>query len=280
MRYCAILVFLCLCFQGGFAQSVSKKRLGFVPYTDPDFAEAEYREIVYKTMYESALRIFINTQRFVILDRGSFNILKLEKDFQKGEDLINSEIIAQGKILAAEILGIAKITNLSVELNGDGKTYSAFIVCEFKQVDVESGKAVSALQLEGSTKDLIGKKPTTAEEAISRSIKKMEKDLEKWVREKFPLAMNILEVNEEELYLVAEGGNQTGLTRAYKLRAVKVKTIEGKKVATTLGKLTLTSEGLGEETTRYTINDKLEWQNFLAAWKSDPSSILVFEDNR
>lgn len=280
MRYFILLFCLGVLMPAVWGQTVMKKKLGFVPYTDPDFAEAEYREAVYKSMYESALRIFINTQRFIILDRGSFNILKIEKEFQKGDDLINSEIIQQGKILAAEILAVAKITTLSVELNDDAKSYSAFIICEFKQIDVESGKAVAALQLQGSSSDLIGKKPASADEAIARAVKKMEKDLENWVRQSFPLAMNVLDVVESDMTLIVEGGRETGLDKQYKLRAVQVRMVGGKKSATTLAKLEFSREGLGEESTKFIISDKAEWAAFLAAWKADRTAVLVFEDNR
>lgn len=262
------------------AQNLSKKKLGFVPYTDPDFTEEEYKEAVYKNLYEAALRTFINTQRFIILDRGSFNILKIEKEFQKGDDLVNSEIIAQGKILAAQILAIAKITTLSVSLNEDGKTYTTFIVCEFKQIDVESGKAVNALQLQGSSNDIVGKKAVSAEESISRAVKKMEKDLEKWVKENFPLAMKVLDINEESKSLIVEGGRESGLTKTYKLRVVKMKMLNGKKFVETIGKLSFSEEGIGEEATKLLIPNEVEWYKFLNLWKEDKANILVFEDNR
>ena len=281
MKKLLLFLTLSICCLSLTAQSISKKKLGFVPYTDPDFAEEEYREAVYKNLYETALRIFINTQRFIILDRESFDIIKIEKEFQKGEDLINSEIIEQGKILAAQILAIAKITTLSVSLNEDGKTYTAFIVCEFKQIDVETGKAVNALQLQGSSAEMmIGKKPTTAQEAISRAVKKMENDLEKWVRENFPLAMKVLEVQESDMSLIVEGGRETGLTKQYKLRAVKMKMVNGRKYVETLAKVTFSSEGLGEEATKLIIKDEADWKTFLAVWKADKTSVLVFEDNR
>lgn len=262
------------------AQTITKKKLGFVPYTDPDFAEAEYREAVYKNLYEAALRIFINTQRFIVLDRGSFDVLKIEKEFQKGEDLINSDLIEQGRILAAQIIAVAKITTLSVTLNEDAKTYSAFVVSEFKQIDVETGKALSALQLQGSSAETIGKKPPTPEEAISRAVKKMEGSLEKWVKESFPLAMKILDVNEADMGIIAEGGRETGLTKDYKLRVVKLKMLNERRYAETVAKLSFSDEGLGEETTKLRITNEEEWRKFLAMWKQDKSSLLVFEDNR
>jgi hypothetical protein len=262
------------------AQNLSKKKLGFVPYTDPDFTEEEYKESVYKHLYEAALRIFINTQRFIILDRGSFNILKIEKEFQKGDDLVNSELIAQGRILAAQILAIAKITTLSVSLNEDGKTYTTYIVCEFKQIDVETGKAINALQLQGSSKDIGGRNPASAGESISRAVKKMEKDLEKWVKENFPLAMKVLEINEDTKSLIAEGGRESGLSKSYKLRVIKMKMVNGKKFIETIGKLSFSDEGVGEETTKLLIPNEAEWYKFLNLWKEDKTSILVFEDNR
>lgn len=97
-----------------------KKKIGFIPYTDPENAEEELRELAYKNIYDAALRVFVNTQRFEVLDRGSFNIIKIEKEFQKGEDLANVEIIEQGKIAAAELLAVAKLTTFTVNL-GFGK---------------------------------------------------------------------------------------------------------------------------------------------------------------
>ena len=45
------LMAICACAN---AQNVMKKKIGFIPYTDPEFAEAEYRELAYKNIYDAA----------------------------------------------------------------------------------------------------------------------------------------------------------------------------------------------------------------------------------
>jgi len=288
-----IMIFLLLVLAGATCVSaqISRQRVGFVPYTDPEFASAEHRQLAYKNLYEMALRIFINTQRFVVLDRGSFNIVKLEKEFQKGEDLINSEIIDQGKVLAAQVLVIAKISTFTVTEADDGEGYSVFMTAELKQVDVETGRAVRATQLKGEIVDgksstiLPGfgtkkKRISTAEEAISLAVSQLEKHLDDWIKDQFPMMMAIMEVNGADMSLIVDGGKRTGLTKTYKLRAVKMKMLEGKKFIETLATLYFSAEGVGEETTKLMIKNKDEWIKLQAAWAEGRVNVIVVDDNR
>jgi hypothetical protein len=270
---------------------VTRLKIGFIPYTDPEFATEEHRQLAYKNLHEMALRIFINTQRFIVLDRGSFNIVKLEKEFQTGEDLINSEIIDQGKVLAAQVLIIAKISTFTVTEADDGEGFSVYFAAEVKQVDVESGKAVRAMQLKSEVVDgkagallsevgVKKKRVKTAEEAISIAVNKMEGDLDKWIKEQFALMMSVVGKSDADMGVIVDGGRQTGLTKGYKLRVVKVEMVGGKKLVTTLAKLSFSSEGVGDEATKLLIKDKEDWTKFLAAWKENGSTVLVYEDTR
>jgi hypothetical protein len=268
------------------AQDPIKKRIGFIPYTDPDNAEEEYRELAYRNIYDAALRVFVNTQRFDVLDRGSFNVVKIEKEFQKGEDLANTEIVEQGKIAAAQLIAVAKLSTLTVTESDDGKGYSVYITAEFKQIDVETGKALNAFQLTSSITDkdqILGmdnkRRISTEEEAISRAVSKMEKDLEKWVKQTFPMILKVLEPDEKNMTIVVDGGWDVGLSDNFKMRAVKIKIFaNGKKLINSIGKLEFTKEGVGESLTVLKFASKAEWQEFLKSWETENENIYVTEE--
>jgi hypothetical protein len=263
--------------------SAQKKKLGFIPVADPNSENAEYRSMAYDNIYETAQRIFVNTQRFDVLDRGSFNIVKIEKEFQQGDELINSEIVKQGRVLAAHILAVAKITTLVVDESADGEGYSTYITAEFKQIDVETGKTVSALQLKGECKDgsggLGGKRVKSPNEAVNRAVKNMEGDLERWVSEKFPLSLPVIEVKDDEMTIIAEGGRDIGLSPRSKLRVVKMTIYpNGKTLFETLSLVKFEKNDLGLNTTKVKVSSKTSWEKISKIGKENIKSLIVTED--
>ena len=212
------------------ACSQVKKRIGFIPYTDPDNADEEYRELAYQNIYDAALRVFVNTQRFDVLDRGSFNILKIEKEFQKGEDLANVEIVEQGKMAAAEVLAVAKLSTFTVTDSDDGNGFSVYITAEFKQIEVKTGKALNAFQLraeaidkqEGALGRVNKKRISTVEEAVSRAVIEMEKDLESWIKGEFPMILKVKDIKKNDKMIVVEGGKSDGLSKNLKMKVIKL----------------------------------------------------------
>lgn len=267
------------------AQAQVKKKIGFIPYTAPENADKKYRELTYKNIYDAALRVFVNTQRFDVLDRGSFDIIKIEKEFQKGEDLANVEIVDQGRISAAELLAVAKLSTFTITETDDGNGYSVFITAEFKQLDVETGRATNAYQLRAEAKDrqsnVFGESKnriSTIEQAISMAVQKMEQDLEKWIKRQFPMILKVIEKVDAEKALIVEGGVDVGLNEKHNMKAITLTIIKDKKLIKTIGKLNFTKEGVGEELTTLVMNSKKDWQNFIKLWKTDPEKIYVTED--
>jgi len=290
-----ILILACLLSSYVFAQNEGvvisnavKKNIGFIPYTDPSNADKKYRELTYKNIYDAALRVFVNTQRFTVLDRGSFDIIKIEKEFQKGEDLANSEIISQGRVSAAELLAVAKISTFTITESDDGDGYSVYISAEFKQLDVKTGEATMAYQLVAEAKDKQGgdvqiiknKRIPTIEEAISIAVRKMEDDLARWIKGQWPLILKIIDVEDKKQRVVIEGGKDVGLSKSHKMKAVTLKVYEktGKKLIDTIGKLNYTREGIGEELTPLKMSSKKDWESFLKLWNENPDRIYVTED--
>lgn len=269
-------------------QNAVKKKIGFIPYTDPGNADAKFRELAYKNIYDAALRVFVNTQRFEVLDRGSFDIIKIEKEFQQGEDFANVEIAEQGRTSAAQLLAVAKLSTFKITESDDGNGYSVYITAEFKQIDVESGRATSAFQLVAEAKDGEGggigglgknKRIATREEAISKAVNIMEEDLARWIKLQWPLILKVYDVESGDRVLVIDGGRNVGLNEKHKMKAITLKVYpNGKKLINTIGKLNFTKEGPGEELTSLKMGDKKAWDNFMKLWKEDQSRIYVTED--
>jgi len=288
MKKVILFAALCLFSLSIFAQS-AKQKLGFIPYADASSDQYNYRKMAYDYLYEAATRIFINTQRFEVLDRSKFNTLNIEKNMTKGDDFINAEIVAQGKVLAAEVLAVAKLTALSLSQSEENKAWTVFFTVELKQIDVETSKALNAMQLKGELNDkiiIIGNKtienPKTAkspEEAISIVVSKMEKDLEEWIHEYFPVRMNIVYKNDEERILYANGGKNIGLTLRNNMcvrRDFRLPT--GDRVVETIAELKFTkADGVGETSTRFEPKNKKEWEKIVKAIKDYPGEIFVME---
>ena len=289
MKY--LLLIACCCLLALVAQAQAKKqKLGFIPYSSPATAQNSYRQTAYENLYETATRIFINTQRFDVLDRSKFNIVKLEKNYQKGEDFINSEIVAQGKVLAAEVLAVAKITALSVDKADDGKGYSAFFTVELKQIDVETTKALNALQLKGEWNDDIGAsllgnklnpvRAKSAEEAISKAVVKMEAALEKWIKDNFPIKMKIVEVRNAEKQLIGLGGKDLGLTTRSRMRVATIKKLgDNGDLIETVARLKFDpKDGVGPTLTKFLLMNKSDWPKIEAEMKANPNGVFIMED--
>lgn len=283
-KFLFLILFLAYAFAGQ-SQTI-KKHIGFIPYTDPDQAEAKNREFAYKTLYDAALRVFVNTQRFEVVDRGSFDIVKIEKEFQKGEDLANVEIIEQGKVAAAELLAVAKLSTLTIAESDDGEGFSVYITAEFKQIDVKTGRAINAFPLRANAVDkqesmmgLSNNRITTVEEAISKAVQKMESDLEKWIKRSFPMILKVVEVDDEQPFtLIVDGGSNVGLNTRHKMKVISLKKINGKNLTSTIGRLSFLKEGVGEELTYLKMSSKKDWQAFLKKWNANADNIYVTED--
>jgi len=289
MRFLSVFGLALLLSSGLYAQS-AKQKLGFIPYSDPKADKYGYRQMAYDNLYEAATRIFINTQRFDILDRSKFDIVKLEKNFTKGDDFINSEIVAQGKALAAEVLAIAKVTALSVTEAEDKKGWSAFFTVEFKQLDVESTKALNALQLKGEAQDepfdvTLGKtkvanpnRAKSPEQAISRAVTKMEETLNKWIRDNFPVKLKVLERDDATKVLYVKGGKDLGLSTKTRMCVRRIRKLStGDIVAETVAELKFTKDGVGETVTKFEGKTGKDWEKIAKALTDYPNEMFVME---
>ena len=272
----------------------NRPKLGFIPYSNPDTESGEYRELAYDYLYEAAIRIFINTQRFDILDRSKFDIVKLEQNFTKGDDFINSEIVAQGNALAAEVLAVAKLTALNVQPIKDGAGWTSFFTVELKQIDVETTKAVNAIQLKGEINvdgtikignteiPSGGGAATSPEQAIDKVVQQMETILRDWINEAFPIKMEVLDHDATNKVIYVRGGRNIGLTTKDKMSLRRIRKLKtGDVVEETIVELKFTKEdGVGEATTKFHPLKGKEWTLIMQALRQYPDEIFVMESAR
>lgn len=282
-----MIVFLLLMLNSLVAQT--KKKLAFIPYADEKTGTLTQRKAAYDAIFQMAERIFINTQRFEILDRNNFSILQFEKDIQKGEAFVNSKIVQQGKMKAAEVIAVARITSMPPPtISSDKKGYSAYITVEFKEIDVETGQATSAYQLRGEFQDFVIlndlPRPSTPERAIDLAIRNMEKDLIKWISDNFPITMEVLDISTDSKnpkIIYANGGKNIGLTATHRMRIVHIERIGGKKVVKTIAKLKL-HDRLEEETTQFVLYpfNKDQWTDVAYYLLKDKANLIITEDSK
>ncbi|MEN0005874.1 MAG: hypothetical protein AAF798_17120 [Bacteroidota bacterium] len=277
----------------GFGQD-AKQKLGFIPYSDPKSENAQYRKMAYDYLYEAAVRIFINTQRFDVLDRSKFDILKLERNYTKGDDFINSEIVKQGNALAAEVLAVAKITALSLTEAEDGSGWSAFFTVEFKQIDVETTKAINALQLKGEMQhDLkqitikgnaipLTKTAKSPQQAISIVVSAMEETLQEWINNNFPLKMKIDSWDEDNRIIYAIGGKNIGLMPGDRMALRKIRRLStGEPIAETVAELKFTKEdGIGEVATKFKPKKKKDWDKIVDVLEENEGRVFIMKSAR
>lgn len=289
------VILLCFIASSVFSQTQYKRqKLGFIPYSDPSADQYGYREMAYLNLYEAALRIFIESQRFDVLDRSKFDILKIEKNFTKGDDFINSEIVAQGRALAADILAVAKVTALSVTESEDRKGWSAFFTVEFKQIDVETSKAINAVQLKGEFNDeatifSLGKsdapnpnRAKSPDQAISKVVSKMEETLFNWINENFPIKMEVIEIDEDNKKLYALGGKDIGLDTKINMCIRRIRELPtGEQVEETIAELKFTkSDGVGSTVTIFEPKSKKDWDSVVKAYEKYKDEVFIMESER
>jgi curli biogenesis system outer membrane secretion channel CsgG len=65
-----------------------------------------------KYLYDKIQSVFVESNRFSVLDRGNIKAVHSELENQKGVSSINAEVVDQGKIAGAEFLIVGKLLSL------------------------------------------------------------------------------------------------------------------------------------------------------------------------
>jgi len=216
-----------------------KTGVGILPFTYSSGA-AERQSV--NSIQETVTNAFVKTKRFNIVDRSKMDALKNEKELQKSDDFIDGNVIQQGVSLGANFLISGHVISAQAEqmVATDDKgnrtiTYKAKLSITLKVIDVATGQVVISETIEpqagNSLLGAIGLGYSSPESAMSTAIKGIEKKVDKFVSQNFPISFSIAEIQEKGNVLIA-GGSDFGLKKGDKLKVVEITTMEvnGKKM--------------------------------------------------
>jgi len=185
---------------------------------------------------ESVTNAFVKTKRFNIVDRAKMDALKSEKELQKSEDFMDGSVVAQSASLGADYLVSGHVISAQAEMMtfDDGSTsYKAKFSINLKVIDVATSQVVTSENISPKAGSLLagasGMGPKTPAKAISKALKDIEKDIDQFVSNNFPLTGKIAEMTSDSELLLALG-SQYGVSKKdkFKVVAVSVMEVDGK----------------------------------------------------
>jgi curli biogenesis system outer membrane secretion channel CsgG len=199
---------------------------------------------------EVVVSAFVNSNRFTVVDRTSFDALMTEENLQKGESFIDGIVVEQGKKLGAQYIVTGNLTNASAEPvyttvadkqiidKQTGKVttttrqelsgYRAQVAFSIKILDVETGKILGSGVISNRSGNMwIFQNVYGSEgEAISMAIKNSQKEVLKFIDKQFPVQMTILEISEstktKAKKVVVTAGRNAGLSEKQDLKVYEV----------------------------------------------------------
>ncbi len=271
-----IILFLILLtpfFKSEVTSAQKKDVVAFIPFSK----SGELEKLAEERLYNLVTTVFINAQRFKVLEMNNISVATNCRNYPTNADSIHRAIAKYGLLNGAKIIIIGFLSNVTTTQD-DKKNWSASISVDLKYVNVETGICDFALSLLSGTMILPNSK--SPEEAINKAFKNIEPNVGKWIKEKFPLERPISgfeEDAENKVYnVVVDGGTDVG----FKKMNQNLYLIE--KECETNGEKRTTCRYLNSSTIKLTfvradneklvarIKDRLVWERMKVLWESTP----------
>lgn len=226
-----------ICFIYG--QADSSLVVGVSPFT------SEVNTPFTNSVSEKVVQIVTNIKRFKVVDRTSYDKVKLELEFQKNEAFIESKnLVKQDAALAANHLIIGHIVKMNIYTikNSDGTVngYKASAAFTLKINNVESGMTTEAESFQTEVSPL----SLSKEQAINQALKSIDIPISQYFVKQFPIVTRVLKIldskKEYALKVLINGGFQSGLMEYDKFDIESIEILEGKPYPTKVGEAKLT----------------------------------------
>jgi curli biogenesis system outer membrane secretion channel CsgG len=189
-------------------------------------------------IYEKVKQAFIATNRFEIVDRKNFEKINSEKELQKTENFLNSDIVAQANAKGAEQLVTGRViyVNYTKHTTESSFYYDCNISFSLDVLDVETGQVIYSATLKPEDsflnsvlKSSLGGNNTQAK-AFDNSLIRMQKYIDAFIENYFPIHTQILEIveikKEEAKEVLLNVGTQTGTQKNDKYSVIEITTYE------------------------------------------------------
>lgn len=223
-----------------FAFAQDKMGLGVINFQSTSGVDEEQVAVV----QDMITNVFVNSDRFMVLERELLEGLFTELELQKEEyTQLTDQFVAQGKLQGAKYLLLGKVSRISIEkVEGKGlinktslstltegdEEYLAYVDLTMRLVNTETGK------VEGSTN--INVKPSllnrkvmvagTAAEALQKLSDPIEKQTSKFISEYLPIEIGVGKLITEKkgkvqaVYVL--GGEALGLSVGTGIKIYKI----------------------------------------------------------
>ncbi|WP_161555218.1 CsgG/HfaB family protein [Dokdonia sinensis] len=173
-------------------------------------------------IYDQVKEAFVATNRFDIVDRSNYSKINSEKELQKTEAFMNSDVIAQDNSKGAQQLVAGKLISYSNRLMQTEKSayYKCNVSFSLDVLDVETGQVIHSKTITpkdsfmGSVlKSSMGGN-SSPEAAFGNTLVRMQKYIDEFIQDYFPVETQIIDIQEvkkdEAKNVLVNVGTQTG----------------------------------------------------------------------
>lgn len=191
-----------------------------------------------EAIYTQVKQAFITANRFEIVDRSNYSKINSEKELQKTEAFMNSDAIAQDNAKGAQQLVTGKLISFSTQKVQTEKSYyyKCNLSFSLEVIDVETGQVVHSRTISpkdsfmGSVlKNSIGGN-STPQKAFGNSLIRLQKYIDKFIIEYFPIETQIIEIqeikNDKAKSILVNVGSQSGTEKKDKFIVYEITYLE------------------------------------------------------
>lgn len=202
MRSCLFILLTLLCSYFTVQAQPGKElsTIGILPFKHGSGKEAGAAVQAENLTYE----MLVNSKRMNIVDREIYRELETE-DWRRSKENIGEDVIEKTKEKGGESFLIGEITSFNIERLDDdegGYNYYCNISIGVRIVDVETSEVSISDTWESPRRNIM--KPetwivsNTESAAVEKAVKKLDKEIQEFLDEHFPLQAPIFEVTEEK----------------------------------------------------------------------------------
>lgn len=225
-------------------------KIGILPVKYQSDKEKDAANQVTNQLYDN----FTNSKRAEIINREFFVDLQNEKFLTSEIDFVDGETLSKTKSKGAKYLLVAKVATCAIEekvtsstTGGKTVTYECFLNVGLRLIDVETGVTAQSYTLQNEKKAfsdwniLDGSDKSTASEAIQVAVKKLDKDVKKFMDTYFPVEAAVVKLKEsskDKAIVVLVGiGSDNGAQKKQKFIVKEKSLVEGQAYYEQLGEV-------------------------------------------
>lgn len=177
------------------------------------------------------------SNRFTLVERSRLDAIRRERNYQKGVDFIDGNVIEQTAAWGAQYIVTANISAAKTETidyyGGLSHTFHAEVIFDLRVLDVANGEVVATEHFQAQTNTSIG----SPEKVFAKAIEEIQPKVDKFVSKSFPMIFVLASIEEtnsagEAIKVLISCGSGVGLSKGQKLKVVEMIPIdiEGREV--------------------------------------------------